>query len=71
MFKLALILEMVGAPDNDSIQNLFLDNTFLVDLLFSAKNLELLCEFSRTLISLKAVERGTTNYTKVSEALKK
>jgi uncharacterized Zn-binding protein involved in type VI secretion len=71
MFKLALILEMVGAPDNDSIQNLFLDNTFLVDLLFSAKNLELLCEFSRTLITLKAVERGTTNYTKVSEALKK
>ncbi len=71
MFKLALILEMIASPDSDDIQNLFLDNRFLVDLLFSVKNLELLLEFSKTLVNLKATERGTVNYTKVMDALRK
>ena len=71
MFKLGMILEMVAVPDSETVQNMFLDNKFLVDLLFSVKSLEILLEFSRTLLKFKLVERGTTNYTKVSDALKK
>lgn len=71
MFKLGLILEMVGAPDSDVLQNLLLNNKFLVDLLFAARNLELLCEFAKMLANLKAIQRGTTNYTQVMDSLKK
>jgi hypothetical protein len=66
-----MLLEMVVAADDDSLQNLFLDNRYLIDLLFALRNLDILVDFSKTLLQLRATDKAATNFKRVSAALKK